>query len=121
MHSNSELQLLPRFCSPAPPGLTCDGDRSMCFLPQEGVLHQAAVSTVGLEYDPQDALHVKEALFVGHLRGGDVLGDVVALAILPYHCRFRITKEGVTGHRYQVPRLQILVGFQVQTGLGVGS
>ena len=105
--------------SPTPQELTSDGDGGVGFLAQQGVLHQATVSAVGLQHHPQNAPHVKEAFLVGHLGGGDVLRDVVALAVMPEDGRLGVAGKSVAGHRGRVSRLEILVGFQVQVGLRI--
>lgn len=104
-----------------PRALTRDGDRGVAVLLQHGVEHQARVGDTGLHQHVQDTVHLEEPLLVGHLRRGDVGGQVGTPAVLPQHAGLRVAVGRVARHHSHVTRLQVLAGLQVHAGLGVGS
>lgn len=88
---------------------------------KQRILDQATVGAVRFKQHLEGTLDIKEALLIGHLGGGDILSDVVAVAILPEHNSFRVPRKAVAPHFDQVTRLQVLAGFQIHVRLGVDS
>lgn len=117
------LRQSPSHPSPnlGPRWLTRDGDRGTGLLLQHWVSHQAEVGATGLHQHLEDTLHIKETFLVGHLGRGDVFRDVAALAILPEDASLGVATRSVASHSHEVSWLQVLVGLQVHTGLGVRS